>query len=102
MLEEKKAELRAFGQKLYEMRSRKNLSQMQLADIVDVDRRQISRYENGEAEMGALLYAKIQSALSVQIDNQLSELLQLWGTLSEENKAQLLNLAKIMNRAQSK
>ena len=102
MLEEKKAELREFGQKLYEMRKGKNLSQMQLADMLDVDRRQISRYENGEAEMGAMLYAKMQNALSVKVDGQLSEFLQLWGALSDENKAQLLNLAKIMNQAQSK
>ena len=102
MLEEKKAELREFGPKLYEMRKGKKLSQMQLADMLDVDRRQISRYENGEAEMGAMLYAKMQNALSVKVDGQLSEFLQQWGALSDENKAQLLNLAKIMNQAQSK
>ena len=97
--DEKKENLIAFGQHLYEMRKQKHLSQMQLADILDVDRRQISRYETGEAEMGAMLYAKMLDALMPKTDDQLSEILQLWDLLSAENKALLLNLAKKMQRA---
>jgi transcriptional regulator with XRE-family HTH domain len=96
---DKKPELIAFGQSLYEMRKRNKLSQMELADILDVDRRQISRYETGEAEMGAMLYAKMQTALAVKIDDQLDAFLQQWGTLSDENRTQLLRLAVIMNKA---
>ncbi len=96
---DRKPELIAFGQSLYEMRKRNKLSQMELADILDVDRRQISRYETGEAEMGAMLYAKMQTALAVKIDDQLDAFLQQWGTLSDENRTQLLRLAVIMNKA---
>ncbi len=96
---DRKPELIAFGQSLYEMRKRNKLSQMELADILDVDRRQISRYETGEAEMGAMLYAKMQTALAVKIDDQLDAFLQQWGTLSDENRTQLLKLAVIMNKA---
>ena len=96
---DRKPELIAFGQSLYEMRKRNKLSQMELADILDVDRRQISRYETGEAEMGAMLYAKMQTALAVKIDDRLDAFLQQWGTLSDENRTQLLKLAVIMNKA---
>ena len=92
----KKRELIEFGNQLYEMRRQNDLSQMQLADILDIDRRQISRYETGEAEMGALLYVKMQNALSPKVDGQLAEMLQLWSALSDESKAQLINLAKLM------
>ena len=99
---EKKEELVAFGEQLYEMRKRSHLTQMQMAELLDIDRRQVSRYETGEAEMGALLYAKMQDALSVKIDDQLNEMLQLWGALSSERKTQLLDLAKVMKRAEDK
>ena len=85
-----------FGNQLYEMRRQNNLSQMQLADILDIDRRQISRYETGEAERGALLYVKMQNALSPKVDGQLAEMLHLWSALSDESKTQLINLAKLM------
>ncbi len=99
---EKKEELITFGEQLYEMRKRSHLTQMQMAEILDIDRRQISRYETGEAEMGALLYAKMQDALSVKIDDQLNDMLQLWGALSSERKTQLLDLAKVMKQADDK
>lgn len=99
---EKEEELIAFGEQLFEMRKRSHLTQMQMAEILDIDRRQISRYETGEAEMGALLYAKMQDALSVKIDDQLNDMLQLWGALSSERKTQLLDLAKVMKQADDK
>jgi len=100
--EEKRADLIAFGQKLYEMRKSKNLSQMELAEMLDVDRRQISRYETGEAEMGALLYAKMQNALSVKVDKQLASFLQLWEALPPESRSKLIDLAEIMKTANEK
>lgn len=98
MIKDKKKELIEFGNQLYEMRRQNDLSQMQLADILDIDRRQISRYETGEAEMGALLYMKMQNALSPKVDDQLAEMLQLWSVLSNESKTQLINLAKLMKK----
>ena len=102
MLKEKKEGLREFGQGIYKLRKSKHLSQLQLANLLDVDRRQISRYETGEAEMGAMLYAKMQEALSVKIDPQLENLLQQWDTLTQDNKNMLLDLATTMNRAQER
>ena len=95
---DKKKELIEFGNQLYEMRRQNDLSQMQLADILDIDRRQISRYETGEAEMGALLYVKMQNALLPKADDRLAEMLKLWSALSDESKTQLINLAKLMKK----
>jgi len=59
MPRDKKAELRAFGQKLLDMRLALHVSQTGLGGLLDVDPRQISRYETGASEMGALLYDRI-------------------------------------------
>ena len=64
------------------------------------DRRQISRYEIGEAEMGAMLYARLQDVLSVKSDEQLTAFLQHWVDLPPESRAKLIDLASIMNTAQ--
>lgn len=53
MLKEKQDDLRQFGQKQFEMRKTKRMTQMQLAYALDVDYRMISRYETGQAEPGA-------------------------------------------------
>ena len=56
MRKEKQDDLRWFGQKQFDMRKAKNMTQMQLADELDVDYRMISRYETGQAEPGARYY----------------------------------------------
>ncbi len=94
--QEKKEQLIAFGKQMLEMRERNQLTQMQLAEILDVDRRQISRYETGEAEMGALLYAKMQTELSIKVDDQLNELLQHWDALTPGQKELILGTVKEM------
>lgn len=99
MLKERKDRLRTFGQKLYSMRKIAKMTQMQLADMLDVDYRQISRYETGEAEMGAMLYDKMLSVIAPH-DSQTDFLLQQWNSLTPENKERLLDLAGMMNRAQ--
>ena len=60
---QKKDELRRFGDSLHVMRKNSRMTQMQLADALDVDYRSISRYETGEVEMGALLYDKMLGVL---------------------------------------
>ncbi len=99
---EKKAELIVFGNQLCEMRESKDLSQDQLAEMLGVDRRQISRYETGAAEMGALLYAKMQNVLSVKVDKQLASFLQVWEALPPESRSKLIDLAEIMKTANEK
>lgn len=98
----RKERLIAFGQRLYELRRRRGLSQMQLADLLDMDRRQISRYENGTVEMGALLYEQILQILAPEeTDVRTRQILHEWKTLTPENRDQLIGLAKMMNRAQN-
>lgn len=38
-----------FGERLYRLRSEKNLSQEQLAELLDVSRQSISKWENDKA-----------------------------------------------------
>lgn len=101
MLKEKKDQLFQFGNKLAVMRKARHMTQMELADLLGVDNRQISRYENGTAEMGALLYDQMLDVLTDEKqDQQTCDLLQQWKTLTPENRKQLLNLAAMMNKSQ--
>ena len=100
MLKEKKDGLRQFGQKLYFMRKGRRMTQIQLADELGVDYRQISRYETGEAEMGAMLYDKILDVRGQKPQGEAADLLQVFGNLTPENKTQLIGLAKMMEIAQ--
>ncbi len=102
MQAEKREELLTLGQKIYQLRKSRGLNQRQLADMLGIDFRQLSRYENGEAEMGALLYERVLKILGPEITPQTESFLQQWGTLSTEDRQQLLNLAVIMNKANGK
>ncbi len=90
-----------FGNKLRAVREAQGLSQKQLADILDTDDRQISRYETGQVEMGAMLYDRFQKAFLGSEDPRTEMLLQQWALLSHENKEQLINLAIMYNKAQT-
>ncbi len=48
----------SFGNRLYELRKKKNVSQEELAELLDVSRQSISKWENDKAypEMTRLLY----------------------------------------------
>lgn len=57
------------GQNILKYRKAKKLSQLQLADLVDIDRAAISRYENGtNGEMGFKTLKKFSVALGVSMD----------------------------------
>ena len=102
MLKEKKEQLYSFGNKLAGMRKAQHMTQMQLADRLGIDNRQISRYENGAAEMGALLYDQMLEVLgNNEHDQQTCDLLQQWQTLTPEHREQLLSLAYMMNQSQN-
>ena len=47
-----------FGERLYELRKNKNISQEELAELLDVSRQSISKWENDKAypEMTRLLF----------------------------------------------
>ena len=98
----KEDELRQFGQNMYEMRKTTKMSQMKLAEVMEVDNRMISRYENGHAEPGALYYDRLLEVCGQKPHGESARLLQLFEGLTQENKAQLLSLAEMMSKAQEK
>lgn len=100
MLKEKKLELIEFGEKLYKMRKSKKMTQMQMGEALGVDNRMISRYETGEAEMGALLYDKMLGIVDQPVDVDAKVLLQQFANLTPENKKQLIGLAAAMAEMQ--
>ena len=63
-----------FGEKLKELREKKNLSQSKLAEIIGVDRRTIINYETGKSFPRNMdNYRKIAGWFGVTIDYLLSE-----------------------------
>ena len=52
-------ELQEFGEELRKMRKEMGMTQEKLAEKLDIDAYQLSRYEKGHREMGALLYTKL-------------------------------------------
>lgn len=100
MLKEKQDDLREFGKKMFEMRKANHMTQMQLADFMNVDYRVISRYETGQAEPGALYYDRLLDVCGQKPQGDVTDLLQLFATLTLENRAQLTNLARMMIKAQ--
>jgi len=99
---QKKDELRQFGSSLHAMRKRKHMTQMQLADALDVDYRSISRYENGEVEMGAMLYDKMLSVLGQKPGTQETQVfLQQFVSLTPENKTQVMNFVTALHIVQN-
>ena len=100
MLKERQDDLRQFGQKLFEMRKSKHMTQMQLAEAMDVDNRMISRYETGQAEPGALYYDRLLNICEPKPQGGVADLLQLFAVLTPDNRAQLLSLARMMSKAQ--
>lgn len=99
-MKEKKAGLYALGNKICALRKAKHMTQEQLAEEVGIDPRRISCYENGREEMGVLTYDRILEALATKQDPQTDKLLLLWGPLTPENKAFLLEMAKKLGQTQ--
>lgn len=99
---QKKDELRRFGDSLHVMRKNSRMTQMQLADALDVDYRSISRYETGEVEMGALLYDKMLGVLGQKTgDPETQVLLQQFVSLTPENKIQVMNFINALHIVQN-
>ena len=78
------------------MRKAHHLTQEQLAEKLDIDRRAVSRYENGEIEMGALLYSKLLKVLH----EEEKALPALWDQLNPENRQRAEELIRLMVLAQ--
>ena len=90
-------ELIVLGNWMYESRKDAGLTQRKLADMVDQDPRQISRYENGQAEMGALLYRKLLILFGQLSDDPLIQKhLQQFVSLTPENRQQVRNFTSAL------
>jgi transcriptional regulator with XRE-family HTH domain len=63
----------AFGQRVRELRTKKNLSQEGLAEICDLDRTYIGGVERGERNIGLLNIHRIAQALGVPASDLLIE-----------------------------
>lgn len=62
-----------FNKNLKNIRLAKNLSQQKLADMVQVDRSNISRWENGEVEIPLDIAYSISKALNINFVDMVSE-----------------------------
>ena len=56
------------GRNIRHLRKKKNLTQDQLAELIDGDQKYISRIESGKAKASLLYYLRIANALCVSID----------------------------------
>ncbi len=80
-----------FGERLYELRRNKNISQEELAELLDVSRQSISKWENDKAypEMTRLLF------MSEYFDVSLDYLMR--GIEADENKGDVTVSYKAKN-----
>lgn len=58
----------SIGRNIRHLRKKKNLTQDQLAELIDGDQKYISRIESGKAKASLLYYLKIANALCVSLD----------------------------------
>lgn len=88
------------GQNIRRYRQKKGMSQMQLSDLMDIDRAAISNYENGsKGEMGFKMLRRFSVALEVSVDVLLGA--ELDEGLSDENKEILKKLKEALLLQQS-
>lgn len=82
------------GQNIRKYRLKKGWSQKQLSDAVDIDRADISKYENGtKGEMGFKTLKKFAAALEVGTDDLLTEK-EKTAEVSEEIGVEFAKLTK--------
>lgn len=61
-----------FGKNLRYIRKLLKLTQMELANLMNVSQRSISHYENGDSEPELMIICRLSSALDISIDALLS------------------------------
>ena len=97
MLEEKRNQRRQFGEKLRSLREARGMTQKELADALCIDYRQISRYETGAAEMGAILYDQALDVLEARPDEQTRDAIRQFSTLSPEHREKVIEFMAALN-----
>ena len=83
----KKDDIRDLGAEIRRMRKEMGMTLEALAEELDTDFRMISRYENGQVEMGAVMYRKLMRLYEQKTVE--SALLQQIMSLSPTNRAAL-------------
>lgn len=86
-----------FGERLYQLRSEKNLSQEQLAELLDVSRQSISKWENDKAypEMTRLLF--LSDYFQVSLDYLMRGTEEKQAPADTEEKYQVEKMVTIWN-----
>ena len=94
-------ELKQLGNVLRTMRETAKITQEKLGELLgDVDAKLVSRYENGDAEMGALRYDKWLSIFGQKVDDELTkQLLQIFASLPSEEKKRIIIIASALRDA---
>ena len=64
---------RDFGAKIADLRKKKGLTQAQLADMLNISNKTISRWETGEGYPEVTLLSPLAKALGVTVDEMLAE-----------------------------
>ncbi len=89
-------ELQEFGAELRQMRREMHMTQEKLAEKLNVTPQEISRYENGHREMGAMMYAKLLKLHDEVIQKNDNELLAQIQKLSPMKRDAVLQLIAAM------
>ena len=90
----KETELRQLGEELYGMRREMRMTMEEVAEELGTDFRVYSRYENGKAEMGALMYRKFVRLYEQRTKR--GNLLQQMESLSPTQRAALETIISSM------
>lgn len=69
---QRREELVAIGERIKAARMAAGLTQQQLADLIEVNRVEVSMMENGTREVGALRLRRLAGALNVSSDSLLT------------------------------
>ncbi len=89
-------ELQEFGAELRQMRKDMRMTQEKLAEKLNVTPQEISRYEKGHREMGAMMYAELLKLHDETISKRDDELLAQIQRLSPKKRDAVLRLIAAM------
>lgn len=74
------------GQNIRNLRRQRNMTQEQLAELIDGDQKVISKIESGKARPGLSLYLRIANVFQVSIDRLLVDEAEINGHVAESGK----------------
>ena len=89
-------ELQEFGIELQKMRKEMGMTQAKLAEALDADPTEISRFEKGHREMGAVLYAKLLKLHDEKMQKKEDHLMRMFLKLSQKKQDAVIQLMTAM------